>query len=573
MFGQCNKEELIGNVVSICRGASPRPISEYITKDSEGINWIKIGDVSDDSLYITSAEEKITKEGASKSRLVHKGDFILSNSMSFGRPYILGIDGCVHDGWLILSKFSETFNEIFLYYALKSDYVQNQFRMKVNGATVKNLNSDLVKNTKIKVPPIEKQMEFSNFIEQIDKSKFLLQQILEKLELLKKSRFIEMFGQCNKEELIGNVVSICRGASPRPISEYITKDSEGINWIKIGDVSDDSLYITSAEEKITKEGASKSRLVHKGDFILSNSMSFGRPYILGIDGCVHDGWLILSKFSETFNEIFLYYALKSDYVQNQFRMKVNGATVKNLNSDLVKNTKIKVPPIEKQMEFSNFIEQIDKSKFLLQQILEKLELLKKSRFIELIGNIQNPKYQLVELNEICEFIKDGTHQTPIYTEDRVNGFKFLSSKDVTSQKINWSNIKYIPKELHEQLYAKLSPKRGDILLAKNGTTGVAAVVDSDEIFDIYVSLALLRPKSGVNVSYLCSALNSEDLKRQFNSSLKGIGVPNLHLREIKKARIIFPPIDIQNKISSITKQIDKSKLIIQKALEDLVGKV
>ena len=193
----------------------------------------------------------------------------------------------------------------------------------------------------------------------------------------------------------------------------------------------------------------------------------------------------------------------------------------------------------------------------------------KSRFIELIGNIQNPKYQLVELNEICEFIKDGTHQTPIYTEDRVNGFKFLSSKDVTSQKINWSNIKYIPKELHEQLYAKLSPKRGDILLAKNGTTGVAAVVDSDEIFDIYVSLALLRPKSGVNVSYLCSALNSEDLKRQFNSSLKGIGVPNLHLREIKKARIIFPPIDIQNKISSITEQIDKSKFLLQQILEKL----
>lgn len=117
------------------------------------------------------------------------------------------------------------------------------------------------------------------------------------------------------------------------------------------------------------------------------------------------------------------------------------------------------------------------------------------------------------------------------------------------------------------MYAKLSPKRGDILLAKNGTTGVAAVVDSDEIFDIYVSLALLRPKSGVNVSYLCSALNSEDLKRQFNSSLKGIGVPNLHLREIKKARIIFPPIDIQNKISSITKQIDKSKFLLQQILE------
>ena len=264
----------------------------------------------------------------------------------------------------VLRPKQELCDSYWLYYLMSLPEFRKKAELNMKGsAGQKRVPANFLAKFEISLPPIGLQKVYIDFFNQIDKSKFLLQQILEKFELLKKSRFIEMFGQCNKEELIGNVVSICRGASPRPISEYITKDSEGINWIKIGDVSDDSLYITSAEEKITKEGASKSRLVHKGDFILSNSMSFGRPYILGIDGCVHDGWLILSKFSETFNEIFLYYALKSDYVQNQFRMKVNGATVKNLNSDLVKNTKIKVPPIEKQMEFSNFIEQIDKSKF------------------------------------------------------------------------------------------------------------------------------------------------------------------------------------------------------------------
>ena len=194
MFDSCEKEVLIGNTINISRGASPRPISDYITKDNNGINWIKIGDVSENSLYITNTEEKITPEGASKSRLVHKGDFILSNSMSFGRPYILRIDGCVHDGWLIMSNFKQTFDELYLYYAIRDNYVQNQFKSKVNGATVKNLNSDLVKSTYVKLPSLIKQKEFSSFVQQIDKSKFAVQESLEKAETLYESLMQESFG-------------------------------------------------------------------------------------------------------------------------------------------------------------------------------------------------------------------------------------------------------------------------------------------------------------------------------------------------------------------------------------------
>lgn len=172
MFEDCKNYKLIGDTLTICRGASPRPISKFITSDEDGINWIKIGDVDENSLYITSTEEKITNNGAEKSRRVKPGDFILSNSMSFGRPYILGINGCVHDGWLILSNYDKVFNPLYLYHAIRDDEVQYQFNGIANGATVRNLNSELVRNTNIKVPSIELQNQFASFVEQIDKSKY-----------------------------------------------------------------------------------------------------------------------------------------------------------------------------------------------------------------------------------------------------------------------------------------------------------------------------------------------------------------------------------------------------------------
>ncbi|MBE5926226.1 MAG: hypothetical protein E7270_04615 [Lachnospiraceae bacterium] len=192
--------------------------------------------------------------------------------------------------------------------------------------------------------------------------------------------------------------------------------------------------------------------------------------------------------------------------------------------------------------------------------LSELDNLIKSRFVELFGTIHDNKfeYEIKTLQDVCEQIKDGTHQTPTYTDDSVKGYKFLSSKDVTTGKIDWTHIKYIPEELHNELYARIAPRKGDILLAKNGTTGIAAIVDKEEIFDIYVSLALLRPIE-INSVYLWATINSAETKQQFDSSLKGIGVPNLHLSEIKKARIIVPPIEQQNEFENFVTQVDKLK--------------
>ena len=115
--------------------------------------------------------------------------------------------------------------------------------------------------------------------------------------------------------------------------------------------------------------------------------------------------------------------------------------------------------------------------------------------------------------------------------------------------------------MHEELYKRIKPQRGDILLAKNGTTGVAAIVETEEVFDIYVSLALLRPIK-MNSIYLWAAVNSAETKRQFDGNLKGIGVPNLHLGEIKKTKILEPPMNLQEQFADFVKQVDKSKFIV-----------
>ena len=170
------------------------------------------------------------------------------------------------------------------------------------------------------------------------------------------------------------------------------------------------------------------------------------------------------------------------------------------------------------------------------------------------------KWEMVKLGDVCELITDGTHQTPEYCNKSI-GYPFLSSKNVTKEKIDWDDIKYIPKELHESLYKRLSPRLNDILLAKNGTTGVAALVDRDCVFDIYVSLALLRPKHIINPPYLLKAINNPYTKRQFQSHLKGIGVPNLHLSEIRETKIPLPPLPIQQKIADV---LDRANTLIEK---------
>lgn len=305
-------------------------------------------------------------------KIANKGDLLISVRAPIGALNFASEKCCIGRGLCSLSA-KNCCNIKYLFYILQ--YKKSELNAKGTGSTFKAINKQSLSETKIPLPPLEEQHKIASILDTVSEALKLRKQQLNELDLLVKSKFVEMFGGCTKEVMIGDVISICRGASPRPISTFITDNPDGVNWIKIGDVTENSLYITHTEEKITKEGAKKSRTVHKGNFILSNSMSFGRPYILGIDGCVHDGWLILSNFSDTFDELYLYHALRSENIQHQFSSKVNGATVKNLNSDLVKTTYIKLPDMQEQMAFSNFVQTTDELKSEVQKSINQLQIL------------------------------------------------------------------------------------------------------------------------------------------------------------------------------------------------------
>ena len=175
------------------------------------------------------------------------------------------------------------------------------------------------------------------------------------------------------------------------------------------------------------------------------------------------------------------------------------------------------------------------------------------------------------LKSLCSLITDGTHQTPEYSE---SGYVFLSSTNVTSGKIDWSNVKYIPEQLHSELYERLSPQFGDILLAKNGTIGCAAIVDRHDIFDIYVSLALLRPfRSAINEKFLHRIIGAPAIQNFFAGEKKGIGLYNLHLENIRQTPIPLPPLAEQKRIvvqiESLLKcvdEIDKESETLEKSI-------
>lgn len=160
----------LGNVLDIARGGSPRPIQDYLTNDENGLNWIKIGDTEKGGKYIETVKEKIKPSGLPHTRSVKAGDFLLTNSMSFGRPYILKVDGCIHDGWLVLGNVEKTMVPDFLYHALSSEFIYQSFSLTAAGSTVKNLKSETVQSTLFPLPPLAEQKRIVNKVEELFQS-------------------------------------------------------------------------------------------------------------------------------------------------------------------------------------------------------------------------------------------------------------------------------------------------------------------------------------------------------------------------------------------------------------------
>lgn len=371
-----------------------------------------------------------------------------------------------------------------------------------------------------------------------------------------------------EKKTLGEIGQIITGATPST-KDSRNYDSDDIPFFKPGDLNDYSVNeLSQSIDSISYYGFENSRKLPTGTILVTCIGIIGKIGILSKPAtCNQQINAIICN--DNFSNRFIAYNIL--FHKDTLSQKANGPVVPIINKSSFSKYIIKVPQsITEQRDIAAELDAVQKMIEGYKAQLADLDTLAQSIFLDMFGDpITNPKgWETKTLSEIFDLITDGTHQTPIYTNDKINGIKFLSAKDVTSGKICWDNIKYIPYNLHLELHKRLAPKRGDILLCKNGTTGVCALVDTDDIFDIYVSLALLRTNKPYNKQYLIYAINNPATKYQFDKSLKGIGVPNLHLSKIKNVLIPVPPLPLQQQFAERVEAIERQKELLQAQLAE-----
>ena len=265
----------------------------------------------------------------------------------------------------------------YLFQYLKAPFLMDYVDKKATGGTIKHLNQNILVDFPVVLPHKAEQEKIGEYFLAIDHLITLHQREFAFLckEKSKKFRYIKNAWEQRK---FSDLVQIERGGSPRPIDDFITDSPDGLNWVKIGDAPAQGNYITKTAEKIKPEGLSKTREVHPGDLILSNSMSFGKPYIMGIDGCIHDGWLLIRNTYKAFDLTFLCHLLGTPQMIIQYKSLAAGSTVNNLNKELVGNTVVTIPTIKEQRVLGQYLETLDNLITLHQRELEKLKNLKKA---------------------------------------------------------------------------------------------------------------------------------------------------------------------------------------------------
>ena len=352
----------------------------------------------------------------------------------------------------------------------------------------------------------------------------------------------------------GEIAKIQRGASPRPIAKFITDDEDGVPWIKIGDTESGSKYVEQTAQKITKEGATKSRVLKKGDFIISNSMSFGRPYILNITGAIHDGWASISEFGDKLNSDFLYHYLSSQSVQNYWISKINSGSVSNLNADIIKTLPVPIPcpnNPEKSLAIQDEIARIlDAFTAMTAKLTAELNMRKKqyNYYRDQLLSFEDDEVEWKTLEEVAHFANGKGHEKDISENGKfiVVNSKFISTDGLVAK---YSDSQLCP------LF------KDDILLVMSDLPNGKAlsktfIVDEDERYTLNqrIGAITVKDKSEMWPKFLHYYL---DRTPQLLKHDNGVDQTNLRKGQILEVKVPILPLQKQEHIVSILDKFDK----------------
>ena len=368
---------------------------------------------------------------------------------------------------------------------------------------------------------------------------------------------------------LGEVFNIERGGSPRPIKEYLTTSTDGINWIKIGDTKNTSKYIYETKEKIKPEGLKYSRFVDIGDFLLTNSMSFGKPYIMKTTGCIHDGWVVFRNTYKIVNEEFLYYILSSKKIYAEFSRVATGSTVKNLNIDRIKGISILIPPLNEQRrivekiesEFAKIDEGLEHLENAKEQIKQYRQSVLKSAFEGKLYKTSN--WKETTLNDCTSKLGDGLHGTPKYSDD--GDFYFINGNNLNDGVIE---IKKDTKKVNFEEYQKYKKELNNntVLVSINGTIGNTAFYNNEKVI-LGKSACYFNLINNVDKYFIRYLLKTNYFLNYANKNATGSTIKNVSLKVMREFSFKLPLMLEEQK--EIVKEIEK-RFAVAKEVEKVV---
>lgn len=383
-FSDAWEQRKFGETVQIERGGSPRPIDDFITTAPDGLNWVKIGDAPEQGNYITKTAEKIKPSGLSKTREVHPNDLILSNSMSFGKPYIMAINGCIHDGWLLIRDNQERFDLKFLCHLLGTAQMLSQYKSMAAGSTVNNLNKELVGNTTITFPTKQEQQKIGKSFELLDNLITLHQRKYDKLVAVKKSLLEKMFPADGETVPKIRFKGFSDAWEQRKFDELYEKVSEK-NDLTYGTdeiISVANMYFKPDSFVTDIEYLRTYNVFHLGDIAFEGNKSKNFAHGRFVENTIGDG--IVSHVFDVFRPktkydlLFWKYAINNERLMGGILVRSTKASTMMTNlvaNDFLRET-ILVPSLEEQKQIGAILGNVDTLITLHQRQLEKLKNIK-----------------------------------------------------------------------------------------------------------------------------------------------------------------------------------------------------
>ncbi|ROT96190.1 restriction endonuclease subunit M [Marinobacter sp. R17] len=371
---------------------------------------------------------------------------------------------------------------------------------------------------------------------------------------------------------LDDLCNIARGGSPRPIKQYLTEEPDGVNWIKISDATASSKYIFETKQKIKPEGIKRSRMVHEGDFILSNSMSFGRPYIMRTSGCIHDGWLVLGEISADLNQDFLYLFLGSPNAYKQFDERAAGSTVRNLNIDLVRSVTVPIPPLAEQKRIVAILDEafagIDAAIANTEKNLANARELFESYLNSVFGERSNGW----EVKAVREFANHCLGKMLDKQKNKGTLRPYLRNQNVQWFSVDTSDVLEMKIEEHEE--PRYRVQKGDLLVCEGGYPGRAAIWTESEPVFFQKALHRVRCEETIFNEWLLYFLYWADLSGELKQYFTGAGIQHFTGKSLGRLQVPLPPkVDAEYwvlKFGELHEKVQGVEMLYQQKLNALV---